>query len=272
MNTQFVINLVLGIIGLSMIAYIVPTPKLKYPFLIAYSCLIFYRLYDPTTGGPGTDWMRHIVISFGEVAFFIFITNFCKRYIERENDSNNLITATDSATSLSAQPVFARSESSTLESASQTETEDKDANKPSSSYGLIGIPFVSIGAIKSTGVSILAFGSFASIYGYGSEQGISHIFLAPVFLAIIAIVFNRISVYSSPFKGIAKLFLLAYALGVMLHVGEFFLESHPLVTLTKDNQHNMEMFFYVLSSFVFFYTLIKFNTLLKRDNGLRKTV
>lgn len=298
MNIQFVINLILGIIGLSFAAYVIPSAKLKYSFLIGYACLVFYRLYDPSTSWAGVDWIRHIVVLAGEVSFFIFITNFCKKYIEVEetesvglgapatvaatsapsepavlltenaldsNDSNirpTIVQVPDVNNSMSLSmdsPAAAPDEAIVPLTQPPQQSNDSEPTQPPRSFGGIILPFTTMG-------------SFTSIYNYGSAEGISHIFLAPTFLAIVAVVFTRIAVYASPFKLIAKLFALSYALGIMLHVGEFFLESHPFVTLSHDNQHNVEMFWYVVSSLVFYFTLYKFNQLLKKTNAQQKTI
>ena len=262
MDIQYIINLTLGLLGLAIAAYVIPTPKLKYTFMIAYACLVFYRLYDPSTGGPGTDWIRHIIVSTGEICFFIFITNFCKRYIEVENDETsapiNLATAQAVAIP-NSNPSVSSSLPASPELAPTDESTKIDTSYTPKSFGLIGIPLVS-------------FGSFTSIYSYGSAEGISHIFLAPVFLAVMAVVFTRIATYNSPYVKVARLFLYAYALGIMLHVGEFFLESHPLLTLSRPNQHNVEMFWYVISSLLFYYTLFKFKKMLRKPNEQQKTV
>ena len=269
MDLQFILNLILGLIGLTLAAIVIPTNKLKWTFLFGYSCLVFYRLYDPSDGGVGTDWFRHLVVLVGELSFFVFISTFSKKYIEIEDEDNgtsarlaatpNLIsTATENVASTSGQTEVAGSSlsSSTIPEATILKNVGTPQNKWLSGFFL---PVATIGGVNS-------------LYSYGSDQGVTHIFLAPIFLIIIAVVLTRTSAYSSPFKIVAKLFLLSYALGIMLHVGEFFLESHPVIALSRDTQHYVELFWYSLSSLSFFYTLLTFRKLLRKTNANQKTI
>jgi hypothetical protein len=87
---------------------------------------------------------------------------------------------------------------------------------------------------------------------YVTEQGIQHFLAVPIYFAVSSIIYAQKSlIASSNVRKTLRFFEFAMLSFVMIHVGEFFVETHGLFpVLEGDPIEGVEFFWYFLSMFL----------------------
>jgi hypothetical protein len=62
----------------------IPVTRLRWLFILSFLFTSFYKIYDPISDSRSLLWERHIPVYIGQIWFYLFITEFSKKYIEIE--------------------------------------------------------------------------------------------------------------------------------------------------------------------------------------------
>jgi hypothetical protein len=62
----------------------IPVTRLRWLFILSFLFTSFYKIFDPVSDSRSLLWERHIPVYIGQIWFYLFITEFSKKYIEIE--------------------------------------------------------------------------------------------------------------------------------------------------------------------------------------------
>lgn len=95
--------------------------------------------------------------------------------------------------------------------------------------------------------------SFTDWFSFLTQQGLQHILTVPIFLLIVTIVrIQYLSIESKHFKQALNLFLWAALALLLIHIGEFMIESQELIPSLAEKSEFIEFLWFYLGMLLFY--------------------